>query len=130
MSENIFDEVLEPKEKTVLEKMVSEVTNAELLEVVKTRSEYDANKKVYKESPAIVQLPEVEALQFVGDTDNLCALGEMGLDPVIVDYSVKGNPFLKIGTYWAGIGDYVIKDSNGNFRCCDAKTFKEIYTEV
>lgn len=80
----------------------------------------------YRKLPVII-----EAIQFTDDSDTLCALSELGLDPVRIDYANPKTPVLKIqtleGTMAAQIGDYIIKGVNGEFYPCKPDIFEKTY---
>lgn len=74
---------------------------------------------------------EIEAVQFVDDDyGTLCALGHLGLKPII-----KQNPLrLEIetleGIMTASQGDYIIKGVNGEFYPCKSNIFEKTYDAI
>jgi len=84
----------------------------------------------YRKKPVII-----EAIQFDDSTECFESLQEeLGLDPVIVNYKDKDNPFLTIetleGEMKAQIGDYIIKGVNGELYPCKPDIFLKTYEKV
>ena len=78
---------------------------------------------------------EVEAVQFMDNTDSICELSEFikGQD-IRIDYADPANPQLKIQTLeremTASIGDFIIKGVKGEYYPCKPDIFKATYKEV
>lgn len=74
---------------------------------------------------------EVEAVQFIDDDyGNLCAIGELGIKPII-----KTNPLrLEINTNEGNLivmqGNYIVKDSTGRFVIYHHSIFEKIYERI
>lgn len=78
---------------------------------------------------------EIEAIQFQDNSETLIKLQDgLGLDPIRVDYADPDNPVLKIetleGTMEGQVGDYIIKDINGEFYPCKPDIFEKTYEKV
>ena len=58
----------------------------------------------------------------------------MGGDTIRVNYEDKDNPYLKIetleGIMKASVGDYIIKEVNGEFYPCKPDIFEKTYERV
>lgn len=83
----------------------------------------------YRKKPVII-----EAVQFIDDDyGTLCAIGNLGLKPVIKT-NKSGEPKLSIQTLdremIASIGDYIIKEVNGEFYPCKPDIFEKIYERI
>lgn len=80
----------------------------------------------YRKKPIVI-----EAVQFKdNDYDTLCAIGSLGLKPII-----KYNPTRLVintleGEMIANIGDYIIKGIHGEFYPCKPDIFKKTYTRL
>lgn len=77
----------------------------------------------------------VEAIQFKDDVKVLQCLSEfVDNQDLVVDYSDKDNPKLKIetleGVMEASVGDYIIKGVNGEFYPCKPDIFEKTYEFV
>lgn len=74
---------------------------------------------------------EVEAVQFIDDDyGNLCAIGELGIKPII-----KNNPLrLEINTGEGNLivtpGNYIVKDSIGRLVIYNHSIFEKIYERI
>lgn len=74
---------------------------------------------------------EVEAVQFISDDyGNLCAIGELGVKPII-----KSNPLrLEINTDEGNLiampGNYIVKDSIGRLVIYHHSIFEKIYERI
>lgn len=86
-------------------------------------------QKKYRKKPV-----EIEAIQFWDNAETLEALSRFGLDPLIVDYSNRNLPALKIetlgGAMMAKEGDYIIKGVRGEFYSCKPDIFLQTYERV
>lgn len=74
----------------------------------------------------------VEAMQFIDDAEALSQLSDfMNKQDLVVDYANPDNPVLKIetpdGMETAKVGDYIIKDENGEIYPCDEESFLNTY---
>ena len=86
--------------------------------------------KQYKKKPLII-----EAVQFIDNAERIEELANFIDDQdLVIDYSDKDNPKLKIetleGVMEASVNDYVIKGTKGEFYPCKPDIFKSIYEEV
>lgn len=72
----------------------------------------------------------IDAIVFNDDAETLVELSELGLDPVVVDYSVSP-PQIKIetleGIMRGNLGDYIIKGVQGEFYPCKPDIFEATY---
>ena len=77
---------------------------------------------------------EIEAVRFYDNPEILAELSKLGLDPVIVSYSVPSMPVLKIhtleGVMTAVEGDYIIKGVAGEFYPCKPDIFHATYDSI
>ena len=82
----------------------------------------------YRKKPVVI-----EAVQFEDTTECLMELDALGLG-VICDYADKDNPVLKIsplkGQMNAQVGDFIIKDTQGEIYACKPDTFAATYEEA
>ena len=77
----------------------------------------------------------IEAIQFVDNVDCILAIHKfMEQETTRINYEDKDNPYVKIetpkGTMKASVGDYIIKDVNGEFYPCKPDIFAKTYEEV
>lgn len=76
----------------------------------------------------------ISAIEFTGTTENLVELSELGLEPLIVDFSTPEGPRLRIetleGNMYATVGDFIIRGIEGEFYPCKPKIFKNTYEKV
>ena len=84
----------------------------------------------YRKKPVII-----EAIQFEDNSDRIIEIHEfMGGDTIRVNYEDKDNPYLKIetleGIMKASVGDYIIKEVNGEFYPCKPDIFEKTYERV
>lgn len=80
----------------------------------------------YRKKPIVI-----DAMQFQDDVDVLIALGDLGLDPVKVDYSENVLIIDTLeGTMKVSIGDFIIKGVKGEFYPCKPDIFEATYEKV
>lgn len=74
---------------------------------------------------------EVEAVQFTDDDyRTLASIGSMGLKPDVKYYPLRMEIETLEGVMTAHLGDYIIKDVNGEFYPCKPDIFEKTYEEV
>lgn len=87
--------------------------------------------KKYKKKP-VVEL--VEAIKFIGDSENIEALCDFIEDGC--SYEPKNNVLIFSGNEYeyrpriAHVGDYIIKTSKGEFDSCSSDDFEMAYGEI
>lgn len=70
----------------------------------------------------------VEAIQFIDDSyGNLCALGGLGLKPVVLYNPLRIEVKTSDGVMYANEGDYIVKDITGKIYPCKLDQFKKDY---
>jgi hypothetical protein len=76
------------------------------------------------------KLGMIEAVQFTGDADNVHEISKLIQRGIKVDY--RGYvPMLSLGMEVFGeIGDYVVKDADGNVGIEDGKTFEKYWEKA
>lgn len=83
----------------------------------------------YRKKPVVI-----EAIQFQDDVEVITQLSDFIGDTIYVNYTDKGNPYLRIetleGDMKASVGDYIIKGVNGEFYPCKPDIFEKTYEKV
>ena len=77
----------------------------------------------YRKKPVVV-----EAVQFIDDDyGTLCAIGSLGLKPIIKQNPLRIEIETLEGVMVASKGDYIIKGVNGEFYPCKPDIFEKTY---
>ena len=83
----------------------------------------------YRKKPVVI-----EAVQFEDTPQRLTELSDFFGMEIVVDYTVRDRPILKIGTLEgvmvASVGDWIIKGVKGEFYPCKPDIFEATYEEV